>query len=43
MRWNHQLDIKALQMGTSPKISIEPEHDGLEDYFPPGVYSKVPC
>ena len=27
-----------------PKINIEPENDGLEDYFPlPGVYSQVPC
>ena len=34
MRWNHQLDIKALQMGTPPKISIEPENNGLEDFFP---------
>ena len=29
---------------TPPKINIEPENDGLEDYFPfPVVYSQVPC
>ena len=29
---------------TPPKINIEPENDGLEDYSPfPGVYSQVPC
>ena len=30
--------------GNTPKINIEPEHDGLEDDFPfPGVYSEVSC
>ena len=31
-------------MITPPKVNIEPENDGLEDYFPfPGVYSQIPC
>jgi len=32
------------ERATPRKINIEPENDGLEDYFPfPGVYSQVPC